>query len=37
MIATGARPRKLPVPGADLDGVLELRTLADVDKLKGPP
>jgi 3-phenylpropionate/trans-cinnamate dioxygenase ferredoxin reductase component len=34
VIATGARPRKLPVPGADLDGILELRTLSDVDKLK---
>jgi 3-phenylpropionate/trans-cinnamate dioxygenase ferredoxin reductase subunit len=34
VIATGARPRRLPVPGAQLDGVLELRTLADVDRLK---
>lgn len=34
VIATGARPRKLDVPGATLDGVLELRTLADVDRLK---
>ncbi len=34
VIATGARPRKLDVPGAELDGVLELRTLADVDQLK---
>jgi 3-phenylpropionate/trans-cinnamate dioxygenase ferredoxin reductase component len=34
VIATGARPRKLAVPGANLEGVLELRTLADVDKLK---
>ena len=34
VIATGARPRKLTVPGADLPGVLELRTLADVDRLK---
>jgi len=34
VIATGARPRKLPVPGAQLDGVLDLRTLADVDRLK---
>jgi 3-phenylpropionate/trans-cinnamate dioxygenase ferredoxin reductase subunit len=34
VIATGARPRKLAVPGADLSGVLELRTLADVDRLK---
>ncbi len=34
VIATGARPRKLSLPGADLDGVTELRTLEDVDRLK---
>jgi len=34
VIATGARPRKLTLPGADLEGVTELRTLADVDRLK---
>src|SRR5690242_18266316 len=34
VIATGARPRKLALPGANLEGVLELRTLADVDRLK---
>jgi 3-phenylpropionate/trans-cinnamate dioxygenase ferredoxin reductase subunit len=34
VIATGARPRKLQLPGAQLDGVMDLRTLADVDKLK---
>lgn len=34
VIATGARPRKLTLPGADLDNVTELRTLADVDRLK---
>lgn len=34
VIATGARPRKLSVPGADLAGILELRTLADVDALR---
>jgi len=34
VIATGARPRKLTLHGADLKGVTELRTLADVDRLK---
>ena len=34
VIATGARPRKLDIPSAGLEGVLELRTLADVDQLR---
>lgn len=34
VIATGARARRLDVHGADLDGVLELRTMADIDRLK---
>jgi 3-phenylpropionate/trans-cinnamate dioxygenase ferredoxin reductase subunit len=34
VIATGARPRRLPCPGIALPGVLELRTLEDVDRLK---
>ena len=32
--ATGARARRLPIPGMDLAGVLELRTAADADQLK---
>jgi 3-phenylpropionate/trans-cinnamate dioxygenase ferredoxin reductase component len=34
VIATGARPRKLTLPGTDLRGVSELRTLADVDRIR---
>jgi len=34
ILALGARARRLPVPGRDLAGVLELRTAADADQLK---
>ncbi|MGQ3136641.1 NAD(P)/FAD-dependent oxidoreductase [Phenylobacterium sp.] len=34
ILATGARAIKLPVPGADLAGLLELRTAADAEALK---
>jgi 3-phenylpropionate/trans-cinnamate dioxygenase ferredoxin reductase component len=34
VLATGARAIKLPVPGADLAGLLELRTAADAEALK---
>lgn len=33
VLATGARLRPLPVPGANLEGVLGLRTLADAQKI----
>jgi 3-phenylpropionate/trans-cinnamate dioxygenase ferredoxin reductase subunit len=33
LLATGATPRPLPVPGADLGGVLQLRTLADMERI----
>jgi len=34
VLAVGAHNRALPVPGAELDGVLGLRTLADADALR---
>ncbi|MFH9471894.1 NAD(P)/FAD-dependent oxidoreductase [Streptomyces clavifer] len=41
VLATGCRPRTLPVPGASLTGVLSLRGLADAEDLRarltGPP
>lgn len=34
ILATGARARLLPIEGADLDGVMTLRTVADAEALK---
>lgn len=34
VLALGARNRALPVPGAELDGVVQLRTLADAEGLR---
>lgn len=34
ILATGSRPRALPVDGADLDGVFDLRDLADVERIR---
>ena len=34
ILALGARARRLPIPGIELGGVLELRTAADADRLK---
>jgi 3-phenylpropionate/trans-cinnamate dioxygenase ferredoxin reductase subunit len=34
IIATGARARRIPLPGLDLSNVLELRNAADADRLK---
>src|SRR5580704_11814532 len=34
LIATGSRPRRLPIPGIDLAGVHTLRTIADADRIR---
>jgi 3-phenylpropionate/trans-cinnamate dioxygenase ferredoxin reductase subunit len=34
LLTTGSAPRRLPVPGADLDGVLYLRSVADCERIK---
>lgn len=34
ILATGSRNRTLPVPGATLDGIVDIRTLADVQDIR---
>jgi 3-phenylpropionate/trans-cinnamate dioxygenase ferredoxin reductase component len=34
LLTTGSSPRRLPVPGADQDGVLYLRRIGDSDRIK---
>ncbi len=34
LLATGSSPRRLPAPGADLDGVHYLRTVEDSDRIR---
>lgn len=34
ILSTGSRPRALPVEGADLDGIFDLRDLADVERIR---
>jgi len=34
LLATGSRPRRLALPGSDLDGIVTLRTMADSDHIR---
>jgi 3-phenylpropionate/trans-cinnamate dioxygenase ferredoxin reductase subunit len=34
LFATGARNRRIPIPGLDLEGIYDLRTVADSDRIR---
>ncbi|MEC8518161.1 MAG: FAD-dependent oxidoreductase [Pseudomonadota bacterium] len=34
IICTGSRPRQLPLPGAELKNIFDVRTIADIDAMK---
>jgi 3-phenylpropionate/trans-cinnamate dioxygenase ferredoxin reductase subunit len=34
LVATGGRNRRIPIPGIDLDGVLDLRTVGDSERIQ---
>ncbi len=34
LLATGSRNRRFPIPGLDLEGVMDLRTVADAERIK---
>jgi 3-phenylpropionate/trans-cinnamate dioxygenase ferredoxin reductase component len=34
LVATGVRNRRVPIPGSNLEGVYELRTVADCDRIR---
>ena len=34
LLATGARNRRFPIPGLDLEGIYDLRTVADSDRIR---
>ena len=34
LVATGARNRRIPIPGLDLEGIYDLRTVADSDRIR---
>ena len=34
LVATGARNRHIPIPGSDMEGIYDLRTVADSDRIR---